>query len=101
MGTSSGLGCTFRGGWNKSSNKRAATAAVADGMRNRLLKLSTFVPATVVRKNTFSPSQGHTKLPTNGPAPRIRKLNNPCALERASLGKYSSTKMYTVAKKKA
>ena len=36
---------------------------------------------------------GNMKFAMNGPTPRIRKLNNPWALDRASLGKNSSTKM--------
>src|SRR5262249_25394036 len=89
----------FKGGRKNKKRMAAATNAIAAGTRNSFRKSVTAAgPVPVVNAASSKPPE---KLPTIGPRPRIRKLNSPWALERASLGKNSSTKIYTVAKKKA
>ena len=42
---------------------------------------------------TFWPRYGQIEFASNAPSPRIITLNKPCALARASAGKYASTKI--------
>src|SRR5260370_2188617 len=72
----------------------AAALAAANGTRNMVWKFTT--PAF---EKTFCIRYGQTEFAARNPIPRIITLNKPCALARTSLGKYSSTKIYTIANK--
>ena len=69
----------------RQAGPRATAAGIGTGGRNRPADR---VTVTVLHRGTAKLSH-----PTKRPGPRIRKLNSPWALERASLGKNSSTKM--------
>ena len=66
----------------------AATSETKQGTRKRFRKST-----TLSLVNTSCNSMGQTELATNAPTPRIITLKSPWALDRASLGKNSSTKM--------
>ena len=81
---------TTLGGWKKSASATDAAVATNIGTRNNPLKLIALVAASV---NFSCINHGQIEFASNAPTPRIITLNNPCALARASLGKYASTKI--------
>src|SRR5436190_14485860 len=83
-----GSGCRFGGGRKNNASAIAATRAATNGTRNRFLK--SVAPLCV---NTVCIRYGQIEFASNDPRPRMTALNSPCALERTSLGKYSSTKI--------
>jgi len=62
--------------------------AHASGTRNSPRK-----SVTLLAVKTFCISTGQMELASSAPMPRIITLNKPCALDRTSFGKYSSTKI--------
>src|SRR5262249_32028166 len=96
-GSASGWGSVFVCGGEKSARSTAAKIAMAEGVR----KSRVYWKLCCVPNQPESPRDPQSEFDAAAALPRKFRLNRLWALARTSLGKFSSTKMYTVAKKQA